>query len=67
MDELAFRRTVYQIAVSLMKWHLDVSLQQSTAIDYFLFVTATAENPDSHKFVVTKRSKTFTALADKLG
>jgi hypothetical protein len=33
---------------------------------YFVFI-ATAENPVSHKSVVTKGSKTFIALSDKLG
>jgi hypothetical protein len=33
---------------------------------YFVFITATAENPVSHKCVVTEGSKTFTALSDKL-
>jgi hypothetical protein len=33
MDELALRRTVYQIAVSPMKWQLVGSFILSTAID----------------------------------
>jgi hypothetical protein len=34
---------------------------------YFVLTTATAGNPVPHKYVVTKGSKTFTALSDKLG
>jgi len=33
MDELAFRRTVYQIAVSLMKWQLILLFLPWTAVD----------------------------------
>jgi hypothetical protein len=33
---------------------------------YFVFVTKTAENPVSHKFVDRKGTKTLTASADKL-
>jgi hypothetical protein len=33
---------------------------------YFGFVAVTAENPVSHKCVVTKGSKTFIALSDEL-
>jgi hypothetical protein len=34
---------------------------------YFVFITATAENPVSHKYVVTKGSETITAFSDGLG
>jgi hypothetical protein len=34
---------------------------------YFVFTRATGENPVSHEDVVTKGSKTFIALSDKLG
>jgi len=33
---------------------------------YFDFMTATAENPVSHEYFVTKGSKTFIALSGKL-
>jgi hypothetical protein len=48
MDELAFHRTIYQITVSLIIFPL------STLIDIFIFMTATVENPDSHRNGVTE-------------
>jgi hypothetical protein len=55
MDELAFRRTVLKIAASLMKWQFVVSFFIIINRDgHFVFMTATAENPISHKYVVTK-------------
>jgi hypothetical protein len=45
MDEFAFSRTFYQVAVLLMKWQLVAPFLLSTAIDiYFFFMTVTAEN-----------------------
>jgi hypothetical protein len=61
MDELPLRRTVYQIAVPLMKLQVAV-LFVINRERYFVLMTATAENSVSHKYVDTKRSKTFTAL-----
>jgi hypothetical protein len=34
---------------------------------YFVFTRARAENPISHKYILTKGSKTFIALSNKLG
>jgi hypothetical protein len=34
---------------------------------YFVFMAVTADNPVSQKYDVTKGSKTFIALSDKLG
>jgi hypothetical protein len=34
---------------------------------YFVFMTVTAEYPVPHNYVVTRGSKTFIALSDKLG
>jgi hypothetical protein len=57
MDELAFRRTVYQIAVSLMKWQLAVPFLLSSTIDIFVFMAAITGKPVSHKYVVKKKKK----------
>jgi hypothetical protein len=34
---------------------------------YFVFMIVIAENPGMHKYIVTKESRTFTALSSKLG
>jgi len=62
MDELTFRRLVYQIAMSMMKWQL-VVLFVTNRGRYFVFVTAIAENLISHNYAVT----TFIAFSDTLG
>jgi hypothetical protein len=67
MDELAFRRTVYQIAVTLTVWQLEVSFVLLTAIDVF-----SCQQQQEVRFRitashgVTKGSETFMALSDKL-
>jgi hypothetical protein len=66
MAELTILRTVYQIAVSLMKWELANSFLLSTAFDVFL-MTVTAENPVWHKCTVTMESKSLTASSHELG
>jgi hypothetical protein len=48
IEDLAFRRTVYQSAVSWTKYKVGLP-----------FLLSTAENPVSHKYVATKGSKTF--------
>jgi hypothetical protein len=57
MDELVLRRAVHQTAVSLMKLKLAVRFSFVSRYRYFVFMTATAENPVSHKYVVIKLSK----------
>jgi hypothetical protein len=50
-----------------MKWHLAVPFLCVSGDDRdFVFVTATAENPVSYKYVVTRGSKTFISYSDKL-
>jgi hypothetical protein len=62
MDELAFRRIVYQIAVSLMERQLVVVLLLSTAIKIL------QQNIQFRTSMLSqKEAKTFTAFADKLG
>jgi hypothetical protein len=53
IDELAFRCTVCQIGVSLIKWQLVASFCYRPRSIY-RFMTATAENQVSQKDVVTK-------------
>jgi hypothetical protein len=67
MDELASRRTVYQIALPLMKWQPFSYLSVTNRDQYFVIMTATAENPVSQKYVVTKGRETFITSSDKVG
>jgi hypothetical protein len=67
MDGLAFRSIPYQIAVSLMKWELVVPFLSTTVKDILFCFHDRAENPMSHKYVVTAGSKTFAALSQKSG
>jgi hypothetical protein len=63
MDGLALHCTVFLP-------HCDVTDEMVTVNNcnsYFVFMTAAVENPVSHKYFVTKGSKTFTALFGKLG
>jgi hypothetical protein len=53
MDELAFRRSPYQIVMSLAKWKLVVPFLFIDRNRYFVSMTATAEYPISNNHVVT--------------
>jgi hypothetical protein len=55
MDEVTFRRTVYRFPVSVKKWHLVVPFLLSTARDFFFHDSKTAENPVSHKFILSQK------------
>jgi hypothetical protein len=47
-----------------------VAVRSSSSVinlNHFVSVKTTAENPVSHKYLVTKGSKTFVVLSDKLG